>query len=447
VSAFFPAANRAEAIVVSATCSYVVLLAYATTVWDYDIWGGMVVAPVLVLITLPLLRRIADKDGLPGLYPLLVAALVVKLIMAVPRWAVAFVLYDGSADASSYNDTARQLAPIYRGLSFPLSDQAGGLGTQILGSIAGAVYAIIGPTLIGGFLVFSWIGFLGLLLCYRAARIALPALDGMRYAALLFFLPSMVFWPSSIGKEAIITPAIGLVLYGAARSFTRLRMALPCVVAGLVVAYGIRPHIAALLAASFAAGYLVRASRRRTPLTPIFKIVGVILISLAGLYVVSRAAQSLGVESTTSAIQQLDRQGELTTQGGSSFQASPVRRPQDLPGATLAVLFRPFPWEAGSAQVLIASAESTGVLLLIALSWRRVATGLANLRNPYILMTAIYLLGFIVAFSQFGNFGILARQRVQAMPLLLVFLALPPLPRRTAAPRTTPTHPLQELTR
>jgi hypothetical protein len=299
-----------------------------------------------------------------------------------------------------------------------------------MGTIAGAVYAVIGPSVIGGFLVFSWLGFLGLVMCFRAVRIAVPQVSAHRIAGLLFFLPSMAFWPSSIGKEAVITVAIGVVMLGAARSYTRQRLALPLVALGLLLAFLIRPHIAALLAASFSAGYVIRPSRRRTALTPVIKVVGVAVIGIAGLFVVARAAQSLGVDGASSALQTLNRQGELTAQGGSSFQATPLRSPIDLPFAVLAVLFRPFPWEADSAQVLIASIEGMGLLILLVASWRRVAGALACLRQPFVLMSALYLLGFVFLFSEFGNFGILARQRVQAYPFLLLFLSFAPLARR-----------------
>ena len=438
-----PGMPPGELWVVTGAAAYVVGLALATQYWTYDLWGGLVVGPALLVLTLPLLRRVAERDGPRSIHSLLVAALVVKLAMAVPRWAVAFLFYDGTADASSYNDSARLLAPLYRDLVFPFSDQPGGFGTKVVSSITGGVYALIGPSLIGGFLVFSWLGFLGLLFTYRAIRTALPDVKPTRYAGLLFFLPSMAFWPSSIGKEALVTLAIGLVLLGAARSYTRNRMGLPYVAAGLALAFLIRPHIAGLLAGSFAIGYVIRPARRRTALTPIAKTVGVLLIGAGGLLVVAQAASSLGVSDAASALQTLNRQGELTSQGGSSFQPTPLRGPQDVVPATLAVLFRPFPWEAGSAQVLIASAEGMALLLLVVVCWRRVAAGLGRLREPFILMAAVYLLGFVFLFSEFGNFGILARQRVQAYPLLLVFLCIGPLarrkPKRFADPELRPT--------
>ncbi|MGH8939164.1 MAG: hypothetical protein ACRDV2_07425, partial [Actinomycetes bacterium] len=286
--------SRLEFAVVGAASAYVVALAVASRAWDYDIWGGLLVAPILVAVSLPLLRRVADRDGLEGLYPILVTALVVKLAMSVPRWAVAFVMYDGSADASSYNDSGRELAPLYRELVFPFSDQPGGFGTKVVSSLTGGVYAVTGPTLIGGFLVFSWLGFWGLVLCYRSARIAVPSLEAKRYAALIFFLPSMAFWPSSIGKEAVITLGLGLTLYGAARVFARERLGLLAVSGGLTICYLVRPHIAALLAGSFVVGFLLRPTRRRTALSPVLKLGGAVVVSLAGLYVIAKAAQSLG---------------------------------------------------------------------------------------------------------------------------------------------------------
>jgi hypothetical protein len=422
--------SRVEVTVTLGTCAYAVGLALATRLWDYDVWGGMVVAPVLVALSLPVLRRVARHDDLGGIYALLVTALLVKLAMAVPRWAVAFVLYDGTADASSYNNSGRVLAPIYRSLSFPFSDQAGGFSTKVLSSMTGGVYALIGPSVIGGFLVFSWIGFWGLLLCYRAGRIAVPDLDARRYAAFVFFLPSMMFWPSSIGKEAVIALGIGLSLYGAAKVFVRQTSGFLPLAAGLGLSLLVRPHIAALLAGGFAVAFLVRPALRRTALSPVTKTVSAVIISAAGLLVIAKAAQSLGIEGGfVQATDELSRRGELTTRGGSAFDAAPIRSPADVPPAVLAVFFRPLPWEAGSAQVLIASLESTGLLLLFVASWRRVAEGLTRLRDPYVLMSVLYLLGFLYAFSQFGNFGILARQRVQALPFLLLFLSFPALPR------------------
>ena len=75
---------------------------------------------------------------------------------------------------------------------------------------------MIGPSRLGGFLVYTFIGYWGLVLFHHAARIGLPSLDERRYAMLLYFMPALVFWPSSIGKEAVMMLAIGCAAFGAA---------------------------------------------------------------------------------------------------------------------------------------------------------------------------------------------------------------------------------------
>ena len=42
--------------------------------------------------------------------------------------------------------------------------------------------------------------------------------------------------------------------------------------------------------------------------------------------------------------------------------------------------------------------------------------------RPYVIVALAFLGAFVVAYSTFGNFGLLARQRVQAMPLYLILV-------------------------
>ena len=130
-----------------------------------------------------------------------------------------------------------------------------------------SVYALIGPSKLGGFIFFSWLGFWGLFLFYRAFTIAVPHGRRRSYAHLLFFLPSLVFWPSSIGKEAWMMFSLGIAAYGVgedphARDVARAlsSAAWACGCAGMV-----RPHIAALVAVSLAAAVITRKSRSGAP--------------------------------------------------------------------------------------------------------------------------------------------------------------------------------------
>ena len=88
--------------------------------------------------------------------------------------------------------------------------------------VTGIIYALIGPTVAGGYLVYSWLAFWGIYFCYVAFRTALPAADHRRYAVLVFFLPSILFWPSAISKETPMILCTGLTLLGATRLLNRM---------------------------------------------------------------------------------------------------------------------------------------------------------------------------------------------------------------------------------
>ena len=93
------------------------------------------------------------------------------------------------------------------------------------------------------FVVFSLLGFAGLLLFVLAFRVALPNVDTKRYALLLLFWPSLVYWPSSIGKESLMLLCLGLVAFGAARVLQGRAHGLLIAAFGLLGSGLIRPHV------------------------------------------------------------------------------------------------------------------------------------------------------------------------------------------------------------
>ena len=164
--------------------------------------------------------------------------------------------------------------------------------------------------------------------------------------------------------------------------------------------------------------------------------VGLVIVGLAAGYAASRFGDELprdeSVEGSTTD-QVFAETTRRTTQGGSGFESRPVRNPVDLAHAMVTVPFRPFPMEAHNRQAQLASLEGLFLLLLFALSIPRLASlRTALLRRPFVAMAAAYSVGFIIAFSNVGNFGILVRQRAQLLPLLLVLLCLPVLNRKAA---------------
>ena len=95
-----------------------------------------------------------------------------------------------------------------------------------------------------------------------------------------------------------------------------------------------------------------------------------------------------------------------------------------LPVATVTVLFRPVIVEAHNVQALVAAMEGTFLLVLVLVRLKSIFKSVRTFSShPYVASALLYTFLFVIAFSAIGNLGILARERVQLLPMFLVLLA------------------------
>jgi hypothetical protein len=413
--------------------AYSALISILMSRSTFDTWGPALLVPTLIALTVPALRRQADREGDPTLFRLLVFALIVKLAGAILRYYVTVGFYGGLADANGYHQAGASLAEQIRQLDFSGVEVV--VGTRFLDTVTGAIYAVIGATRLGGFVFFSWLGFWGLFLFYRAFVAAVPEGRPRSYAHLVLFLPSLVFWPSSIGKEAWMTFTLGLAAYGVAKVLAgEPRRALAPGLLGIWLAGMLRPHMAALTAVAFAFAVVARRSKRTSfELAPVAKVASVLVVAALAFLLVNRSERFLedvGVEPNAGVSSTLRFVQDRTSTGGSAFSSSVVDSPAQAPLAALTVLFRPTIFEAHNTQALLAAMESAVLALVCLLRVRWAFAALRSVRrSPYVSFCLAYSALFIIAFSSFSNFGLLARQRVQLFPLFLVLFAIPPRPR------------------
>jgi hypothetical protein len=384
------------------------------------------VGAALSVVSLPVFARDAARERDASVFWLLLAAQQLKLVGAVSRYHVVYRTYDGVADAEGYHlRGARRARGDYEGTLNP--DFSPLVGSNFIRALTGAVYRVIGPSRTGGFLVFSWLGFWGQYMFHRAFEIAGPRAGAETYSRLVLLWPSLLFWPSSIGKEAWMVLGLGTGSLGAARGLAG-RPVRGLDVAGMALAGRVRPHVAALLGAHTAAAYLMSGRRAR----------GTLLGALTGLQAIEavRYLRKSGVATDEGARATLEQTARRTAKlGGSTFTPPIVSSPAQLPLVPATVLFRPHPLEAHNLASRIAAIE--GVLLL-GLSVARGRSGLAALlssrRRPYVGLALAYSAAFCAAFAGIANFGVLARQRVQLLPFYFVLLSVPPRRRRRAFP-------------
>ncbi len=406
-----------------------IALAVAGATWaanhlTYNLWAGLIVAASLLAVSLPLLTR-AERDR--RIARLLIAALVVRLAASAVRYVMVFAFLD-LGDVLNYVRAGDQLAELFRQGVFSFDLGRSLVGTGFVQVVTGVVLTITGSSLLGAFFIFAWLGYWGIYFFYRAFRTACPEGDSVRYAWLVLFLPSLVFWPAGIGKEAWMLLTLGLSAYGVARVLNHRAGGYPLLGLGLSGMTMVRPHISVLLCCALVASYLTGPSHRsRVGLAA--RLGGMVMLAALSVVVVTQAERFFGVEDQD-LTEQVDAVLTLThqrsTRGGSEFEAIPVRSPLQLPGAIATVLLRPFPFEAHNTRALIASLEGVALVALAVISLPRLRGVPSHLRrNPYVTFAVVYSLLFVVAFSNIGNLGLLARQRIQAFPILLVLIALP----------------------
>jgi len=421
-------------VVVAAGALYVLAGAWAMARVRYDIWGTFIAVPAIAVIMVPVIAWMF-RDA-PTVARVAYLGLAAKALGTIARYWVAFDAYGGAADAQQYHDFGKvYAAKIRSGAVPPWALIPHGQGTRFVEHLTGALYTFTGSSKLAAFMWFSALGFAGVLLCIKAAMIAMPALSIERYALLCCISPSLVFWPSSVGKESWMSLSFGVLALGMARLFTTKQLLRPLVmaVAGATGAVVVRPHIAVVWLAAAVAAIVWRVVGRRTGTsssraTSVF----VLMVGLVGLVAVGRLAlQFLGENDSASVSSQLNsafgRTSNLTAGGGSEFVPPSVATPLDYPMAVLRTLTRPLLYEVNGLSTLLPSIETTAIIILAVLGFRRLIALPGTLRrSPFIVFHLLVVVMGALAYSSFSNLAILVRQRSLLMPSLLIILCLAP---------------------
>lgn len=391
-----------------------------------------------VLLAALALAVAAAVGGRVGWYSrnLLIAAVGLRIVGSTIRYEILFRYYNGFGDAVRYYVEGMKLAEMIRAFEvnpflpyFWISGQKW-WGTFFLIKSSGVLLSLIGPTMRGEFLVYSLISFAGIYAIARAMQRLQPGPQASSYTKWLWVWPSLWFWPASVGKEALLFLALGLTVLG----YVGRRDAIgwPSFLAGLGLAFCIRPHVAAVLAFAAVAAHWLGAWQRLSPR----RILEAALAVVVALYSFQGMRLQFGLEDADlEGMREFVafRQGQ-TEVGGSEIGVVSLS-PAGFAMALINVWLRPFPWDAHNLTSAFAAAE---MLLLWWLLWKRRRAVLVAVKAWRRHRLLRFGLPFLVAYSlmiglTFANLGILARQRTPIQPFLLLVLLAAPEP--TAASR------------
>jgi hypothetical protein len=409
-------------------------------VFMYERAGDVLLDPLgtALAVTLVVVIGLAVANSrLPrSLKNLVYAALALRVVGAAVRYAVLFGVYRGSGDARRYYSRGLEDAASYWALDFsPLLDSSGWWGTKWWGAqfvvfSSSSVLSFLGPSMPGAFLVFSLLAFLGLSGFVLAFRRAYPDVAAVRYARWIWLFPALWYWPSSIGKEAIVLMGLGLAIAGYVGRNGRINWIL--LFGGMFFVFAIRPQVAAVVIFSLVIAHWLSLMQGRWTLGRVVQ--GAVLFG-AGMAGIWLAMQKIGVggfdvEGVQGYMEDKTGRG---AGGGSAIDEVGVGL-GGVPLALVNILVRPFLWEARSLMVLITSLEIT---LFWVIAWYRRDALLRSLRYWHTDRLLRVAIPFIVVYSLtlgmvIANLGIITRQRIFLFPFLFLLLEAAPRGARRA---------------
>lgn len=293
-----------------------------------------------------------------------------------------------------------------------------GLGTKFISYLTWVLRRWLDISYLDGFLFFQIPGLVGIILLHKAAtRLAGQAFQ-TRVAMLgfLLLLPGLQFWTASIGKDSLAILAYGLI----ALALSTRPLGWVPLIAGFMIYFMVRPHIAFILALAMALAFLplFGRSHRRAIVVGLGASVAFALMLPFIFFFVGIEENALSGVSDFIA-----RRQALGFRGGSGFDLNELSAIERV----FTVWFRPLFFDAEGVNAIIASVEN---LLLIGIF----AFLLTHCRLLFRLMAAsevlrfhaIFLVLFTLVLSQTtGNLGLALRQKMMALPaLILLFTAV-----------------------
>lgn len=385
------------------------------------------IAAILIFFTRPIAQRLARQENDERLYRIVMIGVVLHMIAAPVQIYIVNHYYHGITDYNRYVNQGAILGPRFRSFNFSLA----GTNQKFLGAgsvsvFAGMIFAVVGVNKLAAFFVFGWFAFLGTLGFFRAYAITFPEANHLRYARLIFFLPSLIFWTAGASKEAVMYISVGTAAHGAARVLARKPRGLFYMVVGTAIGIYVRPQELLLLLGVTAVASLFRPRAAGTSFRPV-RFVLMAAVQGAILIVVVGVTQKLAKQGTPVFSLNTIAHNNSGQSSSIAYHPGPAGYPQDI----YSVLFLPEIFTAHNKSQLVAAFENTVIVVLILSSFRRLrCLPRVALMRPFVMVAFLDLAGFCYAFAALSNLGLIDRERVLVLPFLLVLLAIPVSPRR-----------------
>jgi len=264
-------------------------------------------------------------------------------------------------------------------------------------------------------LLFSYFGFLGILVLYAAAKENIrlqKKIYNLTSLEWIFLLPNIHFWSASLGKGSIMILGIGLFIYGLSRFNYRIIY----ILFGAFIIYFTRPHI---LFTSIV-GILTALLLTRSGINKGIKFFLIIVAFVAIYNLTDKVLEFTDTDNlnilNSSSIAHKAQELSKSTSGVDLSDYNPVAK-------ILTFWYRPLFFDAPGLMGVLVSFEnilliffSFTIIRVIVLKWK-------YFNGWFLICGFAFLFGSFALAQVSGNLGIALRQKAQLMPLFYIVYA------------------------
>jgi hypothetical protein len=367
--------------------------------YHFDAFSNIIWPPILFFIFLLLSLKICNYFKVSYKFSLALY-LWHTLFCVVYIW---FALNFG-ADSNDY---------FYNALNF--DNREFNFGTSFIIYLTYFLYNFLGFSYFDQFLIHGFIGYIGFLAF--AASVKQATLYKSKNIKLLgwiiVFLPSISFWTTALGKDAISFMALGLSLWSAL-DFKNRKLLL---IFSIFSMFMVRPHIGLALAIAFA--FSIIFDKRTSLYIKVFfgtisLIITAFIIPIMINYIGLSEADGL---SDVDAY--VDKRQNSNLSGGSSLDIASMSLPMQM----LSYLFRPLPFEAHTLFALIASLDNIILIYLLILGIvAYLEKSKPSIESNRIFLWVYFFICLMMLATTTANLGIAMRQKWMFLPCLIFLL-------------------------
>jgi len=287
-----------------------------------------------------------------------------------------------------------------------------GIGTPFIHFLAWPFASLFGLSYYATMIIFSFFGYIAVLLFYITAKENIqlkPVWHNLTGIELVFLLPNLHFWSSSLGKGSVILLGLAFFTYGLSR-FNRRFIAL---VIGGFLTFMIRPHILFTAVVSIMLGVVLTNSGIKPYLRWfIFLAAGIIFIYISDDVLKFAETDSLDILSSSSLSHRAAELGKATT--GVDIQN------YRLFMKLFTFWFRPLFFDGQGLLGIIVSFENLVYLYMFFIVIKQGVMYWGDWNGWFRICLFFFLFASFALAQVTGNLGIAMRQKAQLMPFFFI---------------------------